>query len=133
MRTHTGRFGRLATILLAFFGVGSHAWAQDSSDRSQAAALEIITVTASKLRSLEQFTPTGSRLGLSALETPATIDVIDSDQMLGRGFTSVEESADSLPGVTSGGSPGDPAQLSMRGFTGNQITILQWAHPTSST
>ena len=44
MRTHTGRFGRLATILLAFFGVGSHAWAQDSSDRSQAAALEIITV-----------------------------------------------------------------------------------------
>lgn len=86
--------------------------------------LEEITVTAAKLRSLEQFTPTGSRLGLAARDTPATIDVIDSDQMLGRGYINVEESADSLPGVTSGGSPGDPAQLSMRGFTGNQITIL---------
>jgi iron complex outermembrane receptor protein len=91
----------------------------DSAD-----SLTTVTVTAAKLRPLEQFTPTGSRLGLDARNTPATIDVIDSDQMLGRGFNSVEESADSLPGVTSGGSPGDPAQLSMRGFTGNQITIL---------
>jgi len=86
--------------------------------------LEEVTVTASKVRSLEQFTPTGSRLGLSALETPGSLDVIDSDEMLGRGFSSVEEAADSLPGVTSGGSPGDLEQFSMRGFTGDQIVSL---------
>lgn len=95
-----------------------------AADDQAATSVEEITVTAAKLRSLEQFTPTGSRLGLAHRETPATIDVIDSDQMLGRGYISVEESVDSLPGVTSGGSPGDPAQLSMRGFTGNQITVL---------
>jgi len=32
--------------------------------------LEEITITAAKLRSLEQFTPTGSRLGLSEQELP---------------------------------------------------------------
>jgi iron complex outermembrane receptor protein len=104
--------------------ITGHAAEGGAGGADQPVELELITVTAAKLRSLEQFTPTGSRLGLEARETPATIDVIDSDQMLGRGYITVEESVDSLPGVTSGGSPGDPAQLSMRGFTGNQITVL---------
>src|SRR5581483_2949682 len=86
--------------------------------------IQTITVTAAKVRALDQFTPTGSRLGLTALETPGSLDVIDSDEMLGRGFNSVEEAADSLPGVTSGGSPGDLEQFSMRGFTGDQIVSL---------
>jgi iron complex outermembrane receptor protein len=77
------------------------------------------------LRSLEQFTPTGSRLGLSAQELPATLEVIDNDEMLGRGFFNVQQAADSQAGVTSGGSPGDQSQFSMRGFTGNQITVLR--------
>ena len=88
-------------------------------------ALQEITVTAAKLRSLEQFTPTGSRLGLSAQELPATLEVIDNGEMLGRGFFNVQQAADSQPGVTSGGSPGDQSQFSMRGFTGNQITVLR--------
>ncbi|TWB39093.1 iron complex outermembrane receptor protein [Nitrospirillum pindoramense] len=87
--------------------------------------VDVITITAAKTRSLEQFTPTASRLGLSARETPATLDVIDSDQMIGRGFATVEQAADSLPGVTSGGSPGDPSSFAMRGFTGDQITVLR--------
>ena len=112
------------TILTTGAGAAADEPAPAGADASAPRPAEEITVTAAKLRSLEQFTPTGSRLGLDARDTPATIDVIDSDQMLGRGYLSIEESADSLPGVTSGGSPGDPAQLSMRGFTGNQITIL---------
>jgi len=50
--------------------------------------------------------------------------VIDNDEMLGRGFSSVEQAADTLPGVTSGGSPGDLEQFTMRGFTGDQIPSL---------
>jgi iron complex outermembrane receptor protein len=86
--------------------------------------IQMITVTAAKIRVLDQFTPAGSRLGLTALETPGSHDMIDSDQMLGRGFSSVEAAANSLPGVTSGGSPGDLEQFSMRGFTGDQIVSL---------
>src|SRR6202035_4806259 len=99
------------------------AWCADMG--SSGPQLEEITITAAKLRSLEQFTPTGSRLGLSQQELPATLDVIDNDEMIGRGFYNVQEAADSQPGVTSGGSPGDQSQFSMRGSTGNQITTLR--------
>ena len=84
-----------------------------------------VTITAAEVHSIDQFTPTGSRLGLSIQELPATLDVISSDEMLGRGFASVEEAADSQPGVVSGGSPGDLEQFSMRGFTGDEITELR--------
>jgi iron complex outermembrane receptor protein len=102
-----------------------YAWGADSAAQPAAAELEEITITAAKVRSLEQFTPTGSRLGLSEQELPATLDVIDNDEMIGRGFFNVQQAADSQPGVTSGGSPGDQSQFSMRGFTGNQITTLR--------
>jgi iron complex outermembrane recepter protein len=125
MHTQTGRLGGLLAITLISLGNGSHVWADDAAESSQAESVETITVTAAKLRSLEQFTPTGSRLGLSAQELPATLEVIDSDEMLGRGFFNVQQAADSQAGVTSGGSPGDQSQFSMRGFTGNQITVLR--------
>ncbi len=83
-----------------------------------------VVVTGAKVRSLEQFTPTGSRLGLSTRETPAALDVIAAGQIEARGYASVEQAADSLPGVTSGGSPGDPASFAMRGFQGDQISVL---------
>jgi iron complex outermembrane recepter protein len=121
MHAHTGSRGRLLAIALISVGTGSQAWAADPPAES----LDTITVTAAKMRSLEQFTPTGSRLGLSAQELPATLDVIDNDEMLGRGFINVQQAADSQAGVTSGGSPGDQSQFSMRGFTGNQITVLR--------
>jgi iron complex outermembrane receptor protein len=122
MLIHTYGRGRLLVIALLSAGAATHARA-DAPDSTN--TLETITVTAAKIRSLEQFTPTGSRLGLSAQELPATLDVIDNDEMLGRGFVNVQEAADSQAGVTSGGSPGDQSQFSMRGFTGNQITTLR--------
>jgi iron complex outermembrane recepter protein len=101
------------------------AWGADTGAQPSGPQLAEITITAAKLRSLEQFTPTGSRLGLNEQELPATLDLIDNDEMIGRGFFNVQQAADSQPGVTSGGSPGDQSQFSMRGFTGNQITVLR--------
>src|ERR1700694_1235394 len=130
MRNETGSRGVVGDTLLAALAVmsvaarGAHA-ADTTTSTSQESELEEITITAAKLRSLEQFTPTGSRLGLSEQELPATLDLIDNDQMIGRGFFNVQQAADSQPGVTSGGSPGDQSQFSMRGFTGNQITVLR--------
>ena len=83
-----------------------------------------ITVTGWRLRRLDTAIPTGSRLNLSMRDTPATVDQIDANEILTRGFRTVEEATVSLPGVTSGGSPGDPSLFSMRGFTGEQITVL---------
>jgi iron complex outermembrane receptor protein len=125
MHTHSRGRVRLLAIALVFLGTALHVRADDGADGSQAVSTDTVTVTAAKLRSLEQFTPTGSRLGLSAQELPATLEVIDNDEMLGRGFFNVQQAADSQAGVTSGGSPGDQSQFSMRGFTGNQITVLR--------
>src|SRR3984885_14530007 len=120
-----GMTGRVLAFLISAVFVSKATFAADADGPSTAAELNEVTVTAAKMRSLEQFTPTGSRLGLSAQELPASLDVIDNDEMIGRGFFNVQQAADSQPGVTSGGSPGDQSQFSMRGFTGNQITTLR--------
>lgn len=67
----------------------------------------------------------GGRLGLSLQHNPASIAVIDQKIISLRGYAQAEQAADAAPGVTSGGSPGNPAQLMMRGFSGNQILILR--------
>ena len=81
-------------------------------------------IVTGRVRSLEQFTPTGSRLNLSTRETPATLDTVTAEAIAARGFLTVEKAAESLPGVNTGGSPGNPATFSMRGFTDGQISIL---------
>jgi iron complex outermembrane receptor protein len=120
-----GLSARAIAVTAATALTSGFAWGADTGAQPSAAQLQEITITAAKLRSLEQFTPTGSRLGLSEQELPATLDLIDNDEMIGRGFFNVQQAADSQPGVTSGGSPGDQSQFSMRGFTGNQITVLR--------
>ncbi len=110
------------TALLALTATAAApALAQEAAPGSTA---DEITVTGWRLRQLDTIAHTGSRLDLSIRETPATVDRIGADEMLTRGFRTVEEATDSLPGIISGGSPGDPSLFSMRGFTGEQITIL---------
>ncbi|WP_394763937.1 TonB-dependent receptor [Phenylobacterium sp.] len=89
-----------------------------------APAVAEVIVTGEQVRSLEQFTPTGSRLDLSAKETPATLDIITDETMRTRGYLTAEEAANSLPGVTSGGAPGDLENFHIRGFSDTQITVL---------
>jgi iron complex outermembrane receptor protein len=83
-----------------------------------------VTVQGAKEADLTTVAPTGSRLGLTPLETPAALDTITAAAIAARGLLEVQDAAASLPGVTGGGSPGDPSSYSMRGFTNNQITIL---------
>ena len=74
---------------------------------------------------LDKGAPTASRLGLAVRETPATINTISAKTMEVRGYQNVEQAVDSMPGVSSGGAPGSPSQFSMRGFTGDQVTVLR--------
>lgn len=111
------------SVLALTVGLASAAHAQASSSAEGQAVSELI-VTGEHVRSLQQFTPTGSRLNLSAKETPATLDVMTSATMTTRGFLNVEEAANSMPGVTSGGAPGDLENFHIRGFSDTQITVL---------
>lgn len=105
--------------------------AADNPNAKQSAAkkmaIEETLVTGKAIQDLDLTSVhvTGSRLGLSVLETPASIDIIDSETMRMRGLTTVTEAAESLVGVLSGEAPGEPSSFSMRGFQQNQITVLR--------
>ncbi len=76
----------------------------------------------------------GSRLGLTVLQTPATVEIIDSSVMRARGYRSVSDAVQSLPGVVSGESPAAPSTFSIRGFTRSEITVLRdgiWLGPAN--
>lgn len=122
----TAMVRRLPRIsMLAFAAAAATpAAAQSTAPGPAPSANDEITVTGWRLRQLDTVTTTGSRLDLSIRDTPATLDRIGADEMLTRGFRTVEEATDSLPGIISGGSPGNPSMFSMRGFTGEQVTIL---------
>ncbi len=69
-------------------------------------------------------TDVGSRLGISARETPATVEVIDQQTMRDQGIRTTTDVAKAAVGVTGGDAPGAPAIFSMRGFSGDQLTTL---------
>lgn len=72
-------------------------------------------------------TPTtaGSRLGLTALETPASTDSLSGEQIREHGDMSVQDAASRSAGISRTGNPGDGGtSLQARGFTG-QNSVMQ--------
>jgi iron complex outermembrane receptor protein len=66
-----------------------------------------------------QETTTGSRLELTVLETPATVDIIDGNAIRARMDTSILEAATRSAGFTNEASPGNGgSSIAARGFTG---------------
>ena len=62
---------------------------------------------------------TGSRLALTVMETPATVDIIDGDIIRERMDTSVMEAVTRSAGFTNDGHPGNGSQnIAARGFRG---------------
>lgn len=71
-------------------------------------------------------TPTqaGSRLGLSALETPASTSTISAEQIQRRNNATLQDAVTRSPGITFTGSPGDGnTGLSARGFEGQSSVM----------
>ncbi len=66
---------------------------------------------------------TGSRLGLSARETPASVTVVDRATIEARGAQDTQEILRAIPGVSAHNAPGSMS-ASYRGFTGNSVTQL---------
>jgi iron complex outermembrane receptor protein len=61
---------------------------------------------------------TGTSLGLTARETPATIDVLTQRQIQALGARTTEEALNRAPGVASTSNATSPGSLALRGFTG---------------
>ncbi|MDO4768820.1 MAG: TonB-dependent receptor [Brachymonas sp.] len=69
-------------------------------------------------------TNTGSRLGLSIKETPASVYQVDRFTMEARGDRTTHEALRNMPGVHDANKPNVGGSLSYRGFSGAQITHL---------
>ncbi|MFJ7143594.1 TonB-dependent receptor [Pseudomonas protegens] len=75
--------------------------------------------------SLKTPTSAGSRLGLSALETPASTDSLSGERIRARGDRSIQDAVSRSVGISRTGTPGDGGtSLSARGFTG-QSSVMQ--------
>jgi iron complex outermembrane receptor protein len=64
-----------------------------------------------------------SRLGLSLLQTPATVEVVDQQTMQEQGYRTTTEVAKGAVGVLDLDSAGAPANFSMRGFTFGEVNV----------
>lgn len=67
---------------------------------------------------------TGSRLGLTLRETPASITVISREQIDARGSLNTQDIARGISGVDNASPPGNAGAVSYRGFSGGQVTQL---------
>ncbi|WP_312517385.1 TonB-dependent receptor [Massilia sp.] len=75
------------------------------------------------LLNLDTVTDTGSRLGLSARETPATVTVVDRGIIDVRGAADTQEILRAIPGVTAHSAPGNIG-VSYRGFGSGSVSQL---------
>lgn len=95
-----------------------HAAAHAAESDSAAHELPAVTVNASSVSELREPASVGSNLGLTPMQTPASVDVIPREQIEERGDASLVDAITRAPGMTSLGHPGNGgASLSSRGFT----------------
>ena len=101
--------------------------AQAADKRAATDPLETVEVFGRRIEGLglnESSSGTGSRLDLSPLQTPASIEVLAGDVIRQRGDPSIVESVTRAAGITSEGTPGDGGTaLSTRGFVGHSSVM----------
>ena len=111
---------RISTIAIAIGMLSSPALAEEA-DRNDAI---VVTGQRDQLK-LDQRSDAASRLNLSIMETPASVETLSQADMQFRGLRTAREAFADVPGAIAGNVPGNPAVITMRGFAGNVISILQ--------
>lgn len=103
---------------------------QEYSGKVPIVTMEEITISSEVLSTpnerllLDTPTTTGSRLGLTPRETPASIHIIDRATFELRGAQTTQEALERSPGIIVSDQPGSAGTVCMRGFCGAQITQL---------
>ncbi|MGC4071557.1 MAG: TonB-dependent receptor [Nibricoccus sp.] len=126
-------FGALLTLIAsnaaALLAQTSPASPDGTSPKDDVTQLDRLSVTADKESNfslpLDATTSTGSRLGLTNRELPASISIITQEVMQLRGFRTAAEAVEGAVGMTGGVFFGSIPYYSTRGFTGNNITVLR--------
>ena len=112
----------VAAVLTAWAALSAgHASAQQAKD------VQSVTITADRDKRntpLEQTTSTGSRLGLSIKETPASVDVLSQEAMQERGDRTMVEAVGKVPGMNGARVGASHIGFSARGFIENGVTWL---------
>ncbi|MFV3075465.1 TonB-dependent receptor [Niveispirillum fermenti] len=85
----------------------------------------VVVIGEREVARLDLPTATASRLGLTLRETPATVEVLTQEDLQVRGLRTSREAFADVVGAIAGNVPGNPAVVSMRGFSGNTVSILQ--------
>lgn len=94
------------------------------ADSGEAGVTDIL-VTAQPEQALTLPTSTGSRLGLTSLETPASVATLNGDEIRARGDLNIIDAVTRAPGITTSANPGNGGTaLAARGFNG-QGSVLQ--------
>ena len=112
--------GAAAPCLLLAIPAGAQS--RETSDERTGATI-VVTGQRDPLK-LDQ-AQAGSRLGLSIRETPASVEVLTQDDLQVRGLRTTRETFNDVVGAIAGNVPGNPAVVSLRGFAGNTVSILQ--------
>ncbi|MGF6130657.1 iron complex outermembrane receptor protein [Pseudomonas frederiksbergensis] len=103
--------------------------ALNNDAQAQALTLPTGTITAPAVDdetvSLNTPTTAGSRLNLTAMQTPASVESLTGEQIRARGDRSVQDAVSRSTGISRTGTPGDGGtSLQARGFTG-QSSVMQ--------
>lgn len=111
------------TSLVLLISACNLAWAEESSVELAPLTVEGALEQPSGIL-LDEPIKTGSRLGLTARETPASVSVADRAIIEERGAKDTQDVINSMTGVNASANPGYGGYVSYRGFTAGQITQL---------
>jgi iron complex outermembrane receptor protein len=134
----------LSLVALAGAWIGAAVWLVPASARAQSNVAEpratepaageasaprelaevVVSAESTTGLSLDARPRTGTSLGLTARETPATIDVLTQRQIQDLGARTTEEALNRTPGVSASNNATSPGALSLRGFTGAGRSVL---------
>jgi iron complex outermembrane receptor protein len=134
-RPNPGRRHRaVAAGLLALLTLAPGSLRAGNAPATAAAAtapiqLEKFDVTADKEANfslpLDAVATSGSRLGLSSRDLPASVSIITQEMMLLRGLRTAVEAVEAAVGMTGGTQFGSIPSYSTRGFGGNNVSVLR--------
>jgi iron complex outermembrane receptor protein len=114
--------GAAAPCLLLTVPAGAQT--PDATAEARADATIVVTGQRDPLKLNDQ-AQAGSRLGMTIRETPASIEVLTQNELQARGLRTARETFNDVVGAIAGDVPGNPAVVSLRGFAGNTVSILQ--------
>ncbi|MHC6226301.1 TonB-dependent receptor [Pseudomonas sp. X10] len=111
------------TSLVLLLGTCNLAWADHAPLELNALTIDGERDKPSGLQ-LDEPIKTGSRLGLTARETPASVSVSDRSIIEQRGAKDTQDVINAMTGVNASANPGYGGFVAYRGFTQNQVTQL---------